>query len=80
MTPGADMAMREARQVPLEFLLRHKHGDWGELCAEDRRENERALRVGSRLLSSYRTRNEDKLWIISEGDRSATTLLLPEEY
>src|SRR3954470_14453211 len=65
MTPGADLAMREARQVPLEFLLRHMHGDWGELCAEDRRENERALRGGSRLLSAYRTRTEEKLWVIT---------------
>ena len=69
MTPGADDAMREAQQVPLEFLLRHKHGDWGELCAEDRRENERALRLGSRLLSSYHTRREDTLWVITEWDR-----------
>jgi hypothetical protein len=80
MTPGASEAMLTAQHVPPEFLLRHVHGDWGELCAEDRRENERALRVGSRLLSAYRTRNDDKLWIITEWDRSATTLLLPEEY
>ncbi len=80
MTPGADLAMRAAQQVPPEFMLRHKHGDWGELCAEDRHENERALRVGSRLLSAYRTRTEEKLWVITEWDRSATTLLLPEEY
>lgn len=80
MTPGADLAMRSAHQVPPEFLLRHLHGDWGDLCAEDRRENERALRVGSRLLSTYRTRTDDKLWVITEWDRSATTLLLPEEY
>jgi hypothetical protein len=80
MTLGANQAMQEAQQVPLEFLLRHKHGDWGELCAEDRRENERALRVGSRLLSSYHTRHDEKLWVITEWDRSVTTLLLPEEY
>src|SRR5689334_1109705 len=54
MTPGANEALLTAQQVPPEFLLRHKHGDWGELCAEDRRENERALLHGSRLLSSYR--------------------------
>ena len=52
----------------------------GDLCAEDRQENERALRVGSRLLSTYRTRREEKLWVITEWDRTATTLLLPEEY
>jgi hypothetical protein len=80
MTPGADFAMRSARQVPPEFLLRHVHGDWGDLCAEDRRENERSLRLGSRLLSTYRTRREETLWVITEWDRSVTTLLLPEEY
>src|SRR4051812_27667566 len=80
MTPGADLAMRSALQVPPEFLLRHLHGDWGELCAEDRRDNERSLRAGSRLLSSYRTRRDEKLWVITEWDRRVTTLLLPEEY
>jgi hypothetical protein len=80
MTPGAGEALLAAQHVPPEFLLRHKHGDWGELCAEDRRENARALRRGSRLLSAYRTRTEEKLWIITEGDRSVTTLLLPAEY
>jgi hypothetical protein len=80
MTPGATEALFAAQQIPPEFLLRHAHGDWGELCAEDRRENQRSLRVGSRLLSSYRTRTDQKLWVITEWDRSATTLLLPEEY
>ena len=80
MTPGASAAMLAAQHVPPEFLLRHLHGEWGDLCAEDRRENERALRVGSRLLSTYRTRTEEKLWVITAGDRSATTLFLPEEY
>ena len=80
LTPGATEALFTAQQVPPEFLLRHVHGDWGELCAEDRRENARALRVGSRLLSAYQTRSEAKLWVITEWDRSATTLLLPAEY
>ena len=80
MTPGAGETIREAQQVPPEFLLRHKHGDWGDLPPEDIQENERALRVGSRLFSAYRTRTEEKLWVITEWDRSVTTLLLPEEY
>jgi len=80
MTPGANEALLAAEHVPPEFLLRHKHGDWGDLCAEDRRENERSLRVGSRLLSSYQMRTEEKLWVITEWDRSVTTLLRPEEY
>ena len=80
LTPGATAALFAAQQIPPEFLLRHVHGDWGELCAEDRRANEHALRVGSRLLSCYRTLAESKLWVITDPDRSATTLLLPEEY
>jgi len=80
MTSGASEALLTAQHVPPEFLLRHKHGDWGDLCAEDTRENERSLRLGNRLLSAYQTRQEDKLWVITEWDRRATTLLLPEEY
>ena len=80
MTPGATEALFAAQQIPPEFLLRHVHGDWGDLCAEDRRENERSLRAGNRLLSAYQTRKDDKLWVITEWDRSVTTLLLPEEY
>jgi len=80
MTPGADLAMRTARQVPLEFLLRHKYGDRGELPPEDVRENEWSLQNGARLFSAYRTRTDEKLWVITEWDRSVTTLLLSEEY
>lgn len=80
MTPGADETLRRAQQVAPEFLLRHKHGDWGELPEEDIRENEWSLENGARLFSAYQTRTEEKLWVITEGDRSATTLLLPEEY
>lgn len=80
MTTGAGEALLAAQHVPPEFLLRHKHGDWGDLCAEDARENERSLRLGNRLLSSYQTRTAAKLWVITEWDRSATTMLLPEEY
>ena len=56
------------------------HGDWGELPPEDVRENEWSLAHGARLFSSYRTRTDEKLWVITERDRSVTTLLLPEEY
>ncbi len=79
-TPGAFAALAVAGHVPPEFLLRHKHGDWGELPEEDAWENDRALRDGGRLLSAYATRHEERLWVITEWDRSATTVLLPEEY
>jgi hypothetical protein len=69
MTPGAERAMREAGQVPPEFLLRHKNADWGELPPEDIRGNEWSLQHGSRLFSAYRTRTDEKLWAITEWDR-----------
>ncbi len=78
-TPGALNALREAGEDPLNYLSRHASGDWGELDAHDRRENELALKHGRRLLSSYPA-GEKRVWIITEADRSYTTLLLPEEY
>jgi len=80
ITPGAQEALAEAGQSPAEFLRRHEVGDWGELSAEDARENELSLEQGFRLLSAYRTRRGDRIWIITDADRSATTLLLPSEY
>jgi hypothetical protein len=79
-TPGALQALEKAGQQPQEFLDRHSKGDWGELDSHDIRENEFSLGRGLRLLSSYTTAAGDKLWIITEADRSTTTLLLPEEY
>jgi len=79
-TRGAIEALREASHFPVEFLIRHKHGDWGELDPEDRAENERSLVLGYRLLSAYDTRNKERLWVVTEADRSSTTLLLPEDY
>ena len=79
-TPGALEALEKAGQQPQEFLDRHSQGDWGEVDSQDVRENEISLQSGFRLLSSYTTAAGDRLWIITEADRSATTLLLPEEY
>lgn len=61
-------------------LRRHEIGDWGEVCKEDRAENELALKDGFRLMSAYTSRNGVKFWIITEADRSTTTVLLPEDY
>jgi hypothetical protein len=63
-----------------EALNRHIQGDWGDVCAEDRAANNRALKEGSRLLSVYHAANGTKFWIITEWDRSATTVLFPSEY
>ncbi len=79
-TPGALAALQKAGQEPGDFLKRHVACDWGDLSDEDHNENDSSLENGFRLLSSYRTNAGDKLWIITESDRSATTLLLPEEY
>ncbi len=84
-TPGAIEALRASGQDALDFLSRHLRGDWGDLDEEDRKLNNEALADGSRLLSSYVTKANDKLWIITEavdddGLRASTCLLLPEEY
>jgi hypothetical protein len=78
-TPGALKLLMEAGGHPFDYLARHATGDWGDLCAFDRRQNEIALRDGYRVLSSYEV-TVGKVWIITEADRSVTTILLPEEY
>lgn len=79
-TPGALQALEEAERNPLEFLARHVTGDWGDLCEEDRAENDVSVAQGSRVLSAYELETGSKVWVITEWDRSVTTLLLPEEY
>jgi len=84
-TPGALAALEEAGQTPEFFLDRHIQGDWGDVDAEDWQLNDQALVDGSRLLSAYMTLKGKKLWVITEatddnGQRAATTLLLPDEY
>jgi hypothetical protein len=61
-------------------LRRHTCGDWGDLSADDKAENELSLKQGFRLLSAYCDRNGTRFWIITEADRSSTTVLLPEDY
>jgi hypothetical protein len=78
-TPGALKLLMESGGHPFDYLTRHATGDWGELCAFDRRQNEIALRDGYRVLSSYDV-PQGRVWIITEADRSITTILLPEEY
>jgi hypothetical protein len=64
----------------MAYLVRHLAGDWGDVDEHNRRENELSLIHGFRLLSAYTLNSGTKLWIITEADRSATTLLVPEEY
>ena len=78
-TPGALKLLSEIGEDPFGYIARHAAGDWGDLCAFDRRQNEIALREGLRVLSSYDV-PAGRVWIITEADRSITTILLPEEY
>jgi hypothetical protein len=79
-TPGALQAMQEAGQDGLALLQRHVTGDWGDLCQEDKDENDFSVARGFRILSAYTLLTDVKVWIITEADRSASTFLLPEEY
>jgi hypothetical protein len=77
-TPGA-LSLFASGVNPTDLLARHYSGDWGDLGAFDRRENDRALKTGERLFSAYDT-PAGRVWIITEADRSSTCVLLPEEY
>ena len=81
MTAGVDALVRQGQLNPSPYLRRHISGDWGDLDDYDRRQNDAALLSGEdRLFSSYQVEPDLKLWIITEWDRSVTTLLLPSEY
>jgi len=79
-TPAAMDALTKAGDDPRSFLCRHLAGEWGDLTDDDKLANEAALRDGDRVLSSYRISTGEELWVITEADRSATTLLLPSDY
>jgi len=79
-TPGALEALGRAKESPLPYLGRHQRGDWGDLDDRDKKANEEALKHGARLLSAYTLSTQKRMWIITEADRSYTTLLLPDEY
>lgn len=64
----------------LPYLIRHANGDWDDVCKEDWKSNDEALKNGERLLSEYKLPDGRRIWIITEWDRSATTLLFPEDY
>jgi hypothetical protein len=79
-TPGALHALRLAKQSPADLLKRHVCGDWGTVDDHDQMENDKALREGGRILSSYSLPTDVVIWLITEADRSVTTFLLPSEY
>jgi hypothetical protein len=89
-TPAVLQKLSNLNQTVEEYLFRHEKGDWGELDPEDKERNDSAVSgyidantgktIYSRILSSYELPDSTKLWIVTEADRSVTTLLLPEEY
>lgn len=79
-TPGALRLLEQHKAEPFDYILRHIGGDYGSLDANDAAANKAAVKTGLRILSSYLIGGKNKLWIITEADRSATTLLLPDEY
>jgi hypothetical protein len=78
-TPGALEVLDRGAVDASVLLERHQSGDWGNVPPEDAEENERSVENGWRILSSYSV-GTDRIWIITEADRSSTTLLLPSEY
>ncbi len=80
-TPGALSLLGELDVSPTYLLERHLSGDWGDLCAADQKENDKSLKHGYRIVSSYHVGDGgDRVWVITEADRSSTCLLLPSEY
>lgn len=79
-TQGVQTLIEQKNLQPLPYLLRHLSGDWGDVDPEDWQANQTALERDERLLSVYHVTSEQALWIITEWDRSVTTLLLPDEY
>ena len=79
-TRGVYELIQQGRIHYMTYLRRHMRGDWGDMCPEDRKINNAGVMRGGRLMSSYEIDSGLTLWIITEGDRSVTTLLLPSEY
>jgi len=79
-TPAALRLLQEQGESPAEFLDRHASGDWGDVTREDDLANFRSVKEGTRILSAYRVSDTARVWVLTEADRSVTTILLPEEY
>ena len=79
-TPGALAALIEARVSESRLIERHQSGDFGELSEADKESNRQAIEGGGRVFSAYQINTQRRVWVITEADRSVTTLLLPSEY
>jgi hypothetical protein len=80
ITRGALPAIESINVDPAVLLQRHQSGDWLEMCQHDQAENRKAIKNGSRVFSAYNLANSIRVYVITEADRSSTTILLPEEY
>jgi hypothetical protein len=79
-THGALKVLKANGIIPLRLIARHSLGDWGDVGPDDARVNDNALHSGTRILSSYQLADGAQVWVITEADRSSTTVLLPSEY
>ena len=79
MTRGASRALQETEELATTFLWKHQTGNWGEICDDDKKLNDEAVKTEGRLMSSYKTKSKKVIWVITEYDRSVTTILLPTE-
>ena len=79
-TPAALEALQVNEVIPADLLARHHNGDWGDLDDDDKTENEYSVKHGLRIFSAYNLKDGQRIWILTEWDRSATTLLTPSEY
>ena len=79
VTPGALEALARDNKDPSDVILRHRKGDWGDVAEENNQANNKAVTTDDVVLSSYPLRGTEKVWVITEGDRSVTSILLPEE-
>lgn len=79
-TPAALMALEQSGLTPQALIARHASKDWREMDEEDQKFNEAAIQDGSRILSAYTYPKNSNIWVITEADRSVTTILLPSEY
>ena len=80
VTPKALETLQEINRSAQSFLDRHVLGDWGDLVEEDKKQNDLAVDLGERILSEYNLPDDSRLYVITEADRSATTILLADEY
>lgn len=80
ITVNCKAHMDQLEADPIYFLMRHASGDWGEVCTSDKRLNDEAIKCGNRILSRYQLSDGENIYIITEHDRSVTTIMLRDEY